>query len=80
MVSDAHKCDVSKNVKHYRLNGNKYEMRGNMSTRKCHIGVGAQKFSSAKISTFTALIIIVRFGFSMSLLHQAILYGQTFIS
>ena len=28
-------------------------MRENMSSRKCHIGLDALKFSSAKISTFT---------------------------
>ena len=30
-------------------------MRENLSTRKCHIGLDARKFSSAKISTFTVL-------------------------
>ena len=28
-------------------------MHENISTRKCHIGLDARKFSSAKISTFT---------------------------
>ena len=55
MVSDVRKYDVSENLNHYRLNGTRYryKMRENMSTRKCHIGLNARKFSRAKISTFT---------------------------
>ena len=50
---DARKYDVSEEMKHYRSNRIDYEMRENVSTRKCHIGLDAQKFSCAKISTFT---------------------------
>ena len=53
MVSDARKYDMSENLNHYRLNGIRYKIRQNMSTRKCHKGLDARKFSSAKISTFT---------------------------
>ena len=53
MVSYARKYDVSENLNHYRLDGIRYKMRKNMSTRKGHIGLGARKFSCAKISTFT---------------------------
>ena len=31
-----HKYDVSENLNHFRLNGIRYEMCKNMSTRKCH--------------------------------------------
>ena len=31
-------------------------MHENMSMQKCHIGLDARKFSSAKISTFTVII------------------------
>ena len=53
MVSVAQKYDVSESLNHYRLNGNRYKMRKNVSLRKCHIGLDARKFSAAKISTFT---------------------------
>ena len=48
MVSDARKYDMSENLNHYRLNGIRYKIRQNMSTRKCHKGLDARKFSSAK--------------------------------
>ena len=41
MVSDAQKYDVSENLNHYRLNGIRYKMLENLSTRKCHIGLDA---------------------------------------
>ena len=53
MVSYARKYDVSENLNHYRLDGIRYKIRENVSTRKGHIGLDARKFSCAKISTFT---------------------------
>ena len=53
MVLYARKYDVSENLNHYRLEGIRYNMRENMSAPKGHIGLGARKFSYAKISTFT---------------------------
>ena len=53
MVSDAQKYDMSEYLNRYRINGIRYKMRENMSKQKCQIGLDAQKFSSAKISTFT---------------------------
>ena len=50
---DARKYDVSEKMKHYRSNRINYKMRENLSTRKCHQGLDAQKFSCVKISTFT---------------------------
>ena len=57
MVSNARKYDVSENLNHYRLDGIRHEMRENMSTRKGHIGLDARKFSCAKISTFTVVLV-----------------------
>ena len=45
--------DVSENLNHYSLDGIRYKISENMSTRKAHIGLDARKFSCAKISTFT---------------------------
>ena len=56
MVSYARKYDVSENLNHYRLDGIRYKMRENISTRKGHIWLDARKFSCAKISTFTVLM------------------------
>ena len=56
MVSDARKYDVGDNLNHYRINGIRYKMGGNMSTQKCHIELDARKFSSAKIFTFTVIV------------------------
>ena len=53
MVPYARKYDVSENLNHYRLDGIRYKIRENMSTRKGHIRLDARKFSCAKISTFT---------------------------
>ena len=53
MNSEGQKYDVSKSLSYYRSNGNRYEMHKNVSLQKCHIGLDARKFSSAKISTFT---------------------------
>ena len=50
---DARKYDVSEKMKHYRSNRINYEIRENLSTRKCHQGLDARKFSCAKISAFT---------------------------
>ena len=36
-------------------------MRENVSTRKCHMGLDARKFSCAKISTFTVFTFGVRY-------------------
>ena len=51
------KYDVSANLNHYRLDGIRYKIRENVSTRKGHIGLDARKFSCAKISTFTVPIL-----------------------
>ena len=61
MVSYARKYDVSENSNHYRLDGIRYKIRENMSTRKGHIGLDARKFSCAKISTFTVIYIYIFF-------------------
>ena len=53
MVSYARKYDVSENFNHYRLDGIRYKIRENVSTRKGHIGLDARKFNCAKIFTFT---------------------------
>ena len=66
MVSYARKYDVSENLNHYRLDGIRYKIRENMSTRKGHIGLDAREFSCAKISTFTVfklLEILILFKF-----------------
>ena len=55
MVSYARKYDVSENLNHYTLDGIRYKICENMSTRKGHRGLDAQKFSCAKISMFTVL-------------------------
>ena len=52
---DARKYDVSEKMKHYRSNRINYKMRENLSTRKCHQGLDARKFSCAKISTLTVI-------------------------
>ena len=48
MVSDVRKYDVSENLDNYRLDRISYRLHENMSTRKYHIGLDEQKFSSAK--------------------------------
>ena len=52
---NARKYDVSEKMKHYRSNRINNKMRENLSTRKCHQGLDARKFSCAKISTFTVI-------------------------
>ena len=54
-ASDARKFDVSQNYNHNRTNRNKQHMRENLTAQICLIGLDAQKFSCAKISTFTVL-------------------------
>ena len=52
-VVDVRKYDLSVKINHYRANRINGHMRENLSMRKCHLGLYAGKFSSAKISTFT---------------------------
>ena len=51
------KFDVSENLNHYKLDGIRYKLRENMSTRKGHIGLDARISSCTKISTFTVCLI-----------------------
>ena len=53
---DARKYDVSEKMKHYRSNRINYKMHENLSTRKCHQGLDARKFSCAETSTFTVYV------------------------
>ena len=55
---NAHKLDVSKNCDCKRTNRNKQHMRENLTARICLKGLDAQKFSCAKISTFTVAHIL----------------------
>ena len=49
-------------------------MRENMSTLKCHIGLDARKFSSAKISTFTVYCKSVPIFAANNLEQQCVTY------
>ena len=50
---DVRKFDVSENYNHNRMNRSKQHMCENLTERICLIGLDAQRFSCAKISTFT---------------------------
>ena len=69
MVLDRQKYDVSENLNDYKSNGIRYVMRENLSTQKCHIGLDARKFSTAKISTFTVLLILKSLFAKSGVLH-----------
>ena len=56
-ASDARKFDVSENYNHNRTNRKKQDMREDLTAQLCLIGLDARKFSCAKISTFTVLIV-----------------------
>ena len=50
---DARKCGVSEKINHTSTKRINCYLRENLSTRKCLLGPGVRKFSSAKISKFT---------------------------
>ena len=52
---DAQKFGVSEEITHNRTNRINWYVRENLATGRCLVRLDAQKFSSAKISTFTVL-------------------------
>ena len=56
-ASDARKFDVSENYNHNRTNRKKTAYARDLTAQICLIELDARKFSCAKISTFTVLIV-----------------------
>ena len=59
MDLDAQKCDMSEKISPHRSNRIYCFMREKKSQLKCQLWLDVQKFSSAKISTFTVMNVVV---------------------